>query len=103
MNTVDELIALSFHDRHRAAQALNLLCQSNDKLVIELDDAVIVHRDRDGNLEFEQDFTATANCRLMRAGLWGSLLGGLAAIAFAVVANEVVDPMALGACAWRED
>ena len=46
---MEELIAVTFHDRYRAAEAFNLLWQMNDKSVIELDDAVIVHRDRYGN------------------------------------------------------
>ena len=56
---MEEVIAVSFRDRHRAAQAFNLLWQMNDKLVIELDDAVIVHRDRYGNLEYDQELTST--------------------------------------------
>ena len=42
---MEEVIAVSFRDRRRAAQAFHLLRQMNDQLVIELDDAVVVHRD----------------------------------------------------------
>lgn len=74
-DAVEGLIALSFHDSRRAAQAFNLLWQMNNKLVIELDDAVIVHRNPEGDLEYDQDFISTLNRKLCRFGLWGGLLG----------------------------
>ena len=95
---MEEVIAVSFRDRHRAAQAFNLLWQMNDKLVIELDDAVIVHRDRYGNLEYDQESSSTFDRGLIRAGLWGCVVGGLAAILFAVGANVILDPAVLGGC-----
>ena len=95
---MEEVIAVSFRDRHRAAQAFNLLWQMNDKLVIELDDAVIVHRDRYGNLEYDQEFSSTFDRGLVRAGIWGCVAGSLAAILFAVGANLILDPAVLGGC-----
>ena len=65
---MEEVIAVSFHDRRRAAQAFNLLWQMNDKLVIELDDAVVVHRDRSGNLEYDQDVASTLDRRSFEPG-----------------------------------
>ncbi len=95
---MEEVIAVSFHDRRRAAQAFNLLWQMNDKLVIELDDAVIVHRDHDGNLEYDQQFTSTLDRRLVRAGIWGGVLGAFVAVSFAVGANAIPDLTAFSAC-----
>ena len=96
---MEEVIAVSFHDRRRAAQAFNLLWQMNDKLVIELDDAVVVHRDRSGNLEYDQDVASTLGRPLIRAGFWGALLGTLVPVSMAVVANVVLDPVVLCGCA----
>ena len=95
---MDELIAVSFHDRRRAAQAFNLLWQMNDRAVIELDDAVIVHRDHNGKLEYDEEFASTLDGRLIRAGAWGSCIGALAPIMFAVVVNVVLDPITVCAC-----
>ena len=96
---MEEVIAVSFHDRRRATQAFNLLWQMNDKLVIELDDAVVVHRDRSGNLEYDQGITSTLGRPLIRAGFWGALLGTLVLVSMAVVANVVLNPAALCGCA----
>ncbi len=96
---METFIAVTFPDRRRAAQALSLLWRSNDKLDIELDDAVIVHCDHEGNLEYDQDSPSMLERGLVWAGLWGSLIGALAAVAFAVVTNEVLNIIALGACA----
>lgn len=71
----------------------------NDKLVIELDDAVVVHRDRSGNLEYDRGITSTLGRPLIRAGFWGALLGALVPVSMAVVANVVLDPAALCGCA----
>jgi len=95
---VEGLIAVSFHDRCRAAQAFKLLWQMNDKFVIDLEDAVLVHRDRYGNLEYDKEYTSTLDKGVIQAGIWGSLLGALMPISFAVVANVILDPAALCAC-----
>ena len=95
---MEEVIALSFHDRRRAAQAFNLLWQMNDKLVIELDDAVVVHRDQSGNLEYDQDLTWTFDKGLIGAGLRGGLLGALVVISFALGMDSILAPTALCAC-----
>jgi len=86
-DVVEELIAVSFHDRRRAEKAFQLLWQMADELVIKLDDAVIVHRDRHGDLEYDQDFTSTSDRRLIQAGLRGGLLGALVAMPFAAGAS----------------
>ncbi len=96
---MEEVIAVSFHDRRRAAQAFNLLWQMNDKLVVELDDAVVVHRDQSGNLEYDQDIASTSGRPLIRAGFWGVLLGTLVPVSVAVVANVVLDSATLCSCA----
>ncbi len=96
---MEEVIAVSFHDRRQTAQAFNLLWQMNDKLAIELDDAVVVHRDRSGNLEYDQDVASTLGRPLIRAGFWGALLGALVPVSMAVVANVVLDPATLCGCA----
>ncbi len=96
---MEEVILVSFHDRRRAAQAFNLLWQMNDKLVIELDDAVVVHRDQSGNLEYEQDVASRLGRPLIQAGFWGALLGTLLPVSMAIVANVVLDPATLCGCA----
>ena len=95
---MEEVIAVSFRDRRRATQAFNLLWQMNDKLLIELDDAMVVHRDRSGHLEYDQDLTSTLDRGSMRAGLWGFVLGALIVVSFAAGANVLLDPTAWGAC-----
>jgi hypothetical protein len=95
---MEGFIAVSFHDRRRAAEAFNLLWQMNDKSMIELDDAVIVHRDRYGNLEYDQDFASTLDRRLMWAGLRGGLLGTFIAASFTLGTNATLDRTVLCAC-----
>jgi uncharacterized membrane protein len=97
-DTVEEVIAVSFHDRRRAAQAFNLLWQMNDKLIIEVDDAVIVHRDQDGNLEYDREFSSVLDRGLVRAGLTGAIIGALAVLALAVGTNATLEFAALGVC-----
>ena len=94
---MDGLIVVSFHDRRRAAQAFDWLWQMNDKLVIELEDAVIVHRDQHGNLEYDQDLTWTLDKGLIGAGLrrW---LRVFVAISFALGMDSILAPTALCAC-----
>ena len=95
---MEELIVISFHDRRRAAKALALLCQLNDKLAIELDDAVIVHRDRDGNLEYDRDLSSALDKGLIRAGLRGGLLSVLVAAPLTLGAVAIVGVAAWYAC-----
>ena len=95
---MEELIAVGFRDKHRAAQAFKLLWQMNDDLVIELDDAVIVHRDHRGNLEYEEDFTSTLDRPLIQAGFLGTVLGAVVALSLVIGGKASADLAALCVC-----
>ena len=95
---MEQFIALSFPNERRAVEALKLLWQLNDKLAIELDDAMMVHCNRDGNLEYDEDFPSTMDRRRLSDGLWGSLLGVFVAAVFVVSVHASPDPAVVCAC-----
>ena len=81
---MDATIAVSFDDRRDAIRTFNLLWQLNDKLMIGLDDAVLVHCDGRGNLEYDEDFASRLNSRLMNGAIWGVLFSILVVASFIV-------------------
>jgi uncharacterized membrane protein len=96
-----ELIVVSFQNRRRATEAFATLWRMNDDWLVAIDDAVTVHRDRRGNLQYEQSFASTLDKGVVRAGLWCSLLGALIAVPFTrgVSAGVGVATVAAGALA----
>ena len=95
---MEEVIAVSFHDRRRAAQAFNLLWQMNDKLVIELDDAVVVHRDRSGNLEYDQDVSFHVGRNAHSSRVLGSPARRSRRSVICSRREVILDPAVLGGC-----
>jgi uncharacterized membrane protein len=94
-----ELIVVSFQSRRRATEAFTTLWRMNDNWVVAIDDAVTVHRDRHGNLQYDRSFASTQDKGLVRAGFWGSLLGALIAVPCTAVAGADVATIAAGALA----
>ncbi|MGA2065398.1 MAG: DUF1269 domain-containing protein [Thermoguttaceae bacterium] len=89
------LIVVGFHDRYRAAEALNALRRMNDDWLLDLDDAVAVYRDRRGNVRYQQSVSPRAGVGAAWGALWGSLLGLLLAGPFSAGAGTAVGAAAL--------
>ncbi|NJK79102.1 MAG: DUF1269 domain-containing protein [Chloroflexaceae bacterium] len=71
---MSDLIAISFSDQHRANEVLNVLRRLEHEYLIDLDDAVVVVRNKRGNLRFHQTLDLTA-AGAAGGTLWGLLLG----------------------------
>lgn len=72
MNT---LIAIIFkHDENGAENALQKLRQLESEYLIDLEDAVIVHRRKDGKVRLTQSIDL-ASAGAWEGAFWGSLIG----------------------------
>ena len=72
MNT---LIAIIFkHDENGAENALQKLRQLENEYLIDLEDAVIVHRRKDGKVKLTQSIDLTS-AGAWEGAFWGSLIG----------------------------
>jgi uncharacterized membrane protein len=89
------LIVVGFHNQYRAAEVLNELRRLNDEWVVDLDDAVAVYRDHDGNLRYQQSVSPKVGDGAAWGALWGSLLGFLLAGPLAAGASTAVGAAAL--------
>jgi uncharacterized membrane protein len=79
---MSNLIVVGFkNDRYKASEALNKL-RKMDYWNEELEDAVAVSRNHDGELRIDQSYELTTEEGIAWGGLWGSFLGLLAAIPF---------------------
>ena len=54
-----DLIVVGFHNQYRATEVLDELWRMNDDWLVDLDDAVVVYRDRHGNLRYQQGVAPT--------------------------------------------
>jgi uncharacterized membrane protein len=78
-----ELVVVGFErDMRRASEVLNTLRDLNNNWVIDLTDAVAVHRGFDNKLRVDQSFETTTKQGAAWGGLLGGLLGALVAIPF---------------------
>jgi uncharacterized membrane protein len=94
---MSELVALAYPDRQTAAVGRDILAELGEKHLIELEDAVIAARDRDGRLKLEQS-VQPARGRLAGGALAGGLVGLLVAVPLLGAAVGVA-----GAAATRRD
>ena len=93
---MQEIIAVGFRGKHRAAEVLGDLQALDDKWVIDLYDAVAVYRTSNGRLRLDQSVQPTAGEGAIGGGLLGSLLGGLLAAPFTLGASAAVAAGAVG-------
>jgi uncharacterized membrane protein len=92
-----ELVVVGFErDMHRASEVLNTLRDLNNNWVIELTDAVAVHRGFDNKLRVDQSFETTAKQGAAWGGLLGGLLGALVAIPFTGGVSAAAAAVAVG-------
>jgi uncharacterized membrane protein len=94
---MSELVALAYPDRQTAEVVRDILGELGEKHLIELEDAVIAARDRDGRLKLEQS-VQPARGRLGGGALAGGLVGLLVAVPLLGAAVGVA-----GAAATRRD
>lgn len=71
---MSDLIALAFEDEHRAAEVLNTLHRLQAEHLIDLDDAVVVVKNREGRLKLHQTHDLSA-AGAAGGAWWGLLLG----------------------------
>ena len=74
-----ELIVVGFEDKQRANQVLNELRGLDADWIVEMDDAVAVHKDSNGKLKLDQRFDLEGEGAGWGA-LWGGLIGSLLAV-----------------------
>ena len=75
---MSELVCIAFQDSDTADQVLNKLRAMEPKHVLDLEDAVIVVRDKDGKVHLKQcvDVFGSATTHGVALGmLWGALMG----------------------------
>jgi uncharacterized membrane protein len=94
---VSELVALAYPDRQTAEVVRDILAELEKQHLIELEDAVIAARDRDGKLKLEQSMQAGRG-RLAGGAVAGGLVGLLVAVPLLGAAVGVA-----GAAASRRD
>jgi uncharacterized membrane protein len=73
---MSDLIAVAYPDEGTAAQARDTLMRLQREHLIELEDAVVVIRGRDGKVRLDQAFP-TVETGLARGMIWGTLIGVL--------------------------
>jgi hypothetical protein len=92
-----ELIVVGFKkDMLRASEALNMLKDMNSSWIVDLHDAVAVHRDDRGKLRVEQSYQMTTGQGAGVGGLFGGLIGALLAAPFTGGASAVGAVIAAG-------
>ena len=91
-----ELLIVGFQENiHRASGVLDELRVLDDRWILELADAVAVHRDDDGTVAMDQSYQPTGR----RASEWGTRLGFLIAVTLAV--PSIADALPLVAAGAR--
>ena len=93
---MQEIIAVGFRGKHRANEVLSELQALNDAWVVDLYDAVTVHRTSNGRLRVDRSIQPTVGEGALGGGLLGSLLGGLLAAPFTLGASAAVAAGAVG-------
>lgn len=80
---MSDLVVVVFKgDKSRASDALNKLRDLDFRWVIDLEGAVAMYRDDDGNLHLRQDPDMTTGEGVRWGGVIGSLLGAILAVPF---------------------
>ena len=93
-----ELIVVGFEDNmHRASEVLDELRVLDVDWVVELRDAVAVHREWDGSLKMDQSYQPTGREGAGWGGTLGLLIGATLAIPFTAGASAAVAAGAIAA------
>ncbi len=95
---MSNLVVVGFKkDMFRASRVLSELVAMNEDWVVDLQDAVAVYRDYNGNLRLDESYQMTTGEGAAWGGLWGSLVGlTIGAIAAPVTAGASAVAGALG-------
>ena len=73
---MSELIAVGFKgDIHRASAILNRLCSMSDDWAFDLDDAIAIYRDENGNLKVDDSYKTMSGKRPVSAPYGAAFLG----------------------------
>jgi uncharacterized membrane protein len=95
-----ELVVVGFKDNiHRASGVLDELRVLDDKWILELRDAVAVHRDLDGALKMDQSYQPTGRQGAGWGSALGLLIGATLAIPFTAGTSAAVAAGAMAAAA----
>lgn len=79
---MSELVVLGFDDADKADEILNRLQQLQKEYLIDLEDAVVAVRDRDGKVRLKQSMQPSAAGTATGGGLSGALWGSLVGLLF---------------------
>ncbi len=95
---MSNLVVVGFKkDMFRASRVLSELVAMNEDWVVDLQDAVAVYRDYNGNLRLDESYQMTTGEGAAWGGLWGSLVGlTIGAIAAPATAGASAIAGALG-------
>src|SRR4029453_3229312 len=96
---MSELIVVSFHGKHRAAEVLDQLQQLNDDSTVDLQDGVAAYRNENGKLRIETSLHPTEAEGAALGGSFGVLLGALLAAPFTGGASGAVAAATVGTSA----
>lgn len=91
-----ELIAVGFEGIHRAREVLDQIEQLDESWVVNVRDAVAVHRTRDGRLRVSQSVLPTSREQAGWGGLLGGMLGALLVAPFTGGVSAVAAASAIG-------
>ncbi len=76
---MSDLIVIAFQDEHRASEMLTALQRMEAEHLVDLEDAVVVVRDKGGKVRLQQTYDLTATGAATGA-FWGLLIGFLLSI-----------------------
>jgi uncharacterized membrane protein len=96
---MSEMIAVSFHGKHRAAEVLDQLQQMNDEVTVDLQDGVAAYRNENGKLRIESSVNPTGAEGAGLGGSFGLLIGALLAAPFTGGASAAAAAAAVGTSA----
>jgi uncharacterized membrane protein len=86
-----QLIVVSFNnDRYKATEVLNKLRRLNEVYIVQLQDAVAIHRGRNGELRIDQNYDLTTSQGAGWGAVWGSIVGAIIAISTVGIAAPAV-------------
>ena len=93
------LIVVRFRGKDRAAEVLAELEDMSHDVVLDVDDAVAVHRTDDGRLHIDKNVEMTPKQEGWAGGVLGALLAGLVAAPFTAGASAAAATAAISATA----
>jgi uncharacterized membrane protein len=93
---MQDLIAVGFSGKHRAAEVLGQLQALDAKEKIDLTDAVAAYRTDDGRLRIDRNIEPTTTQGAAFGGLIGAMLGGILAAPFTAGVSAAAAATAVG-------